>query len=73
MRELPLARDFDEAGAMQVTEVARHRRLGNIEQLDQVADAELAGREKVEYPDPGRVREPFEEQIQVRNCRRHAR
>jgi hypothetical protein len=47
--------------------------LGNIEQLDQVADAELAGREKVEYPDPGRVREPFEEQIQVRNCRRHAR
>ena len=62
---LRLARDVDEAGAPEVGEMARHERLGQLEDVDQVAHTELAGGEQVQNPQPGRVGEPAEERFEI--------
>lgn len=62
---LRFPRDFDEAGAPEVGEMARHERLGQLEDVDQVAHAELAGGEQVQDPQPGRVGESAEERFEI--------
>lgn len=49
----PAAPGADDAARPQDSEVARNGRLGEVQQLDQVADAELTGRQQVGDPDPG--------------------
>jgi hypothetical protein len=76
VREFPFSRGLDEAGSTQVPKVPRDGGLRKPQELDQVADAEFAGGEEIEDPDPGRVGEPTEEKIEVcdriGDLRRHA-
>lgn len=65
MRELPLARDFDEPSSMEVSKVPRDARLREGEDLDKVADAELTGDEQIQDANPGGVRKASEEQIEI--------
>jgi hypothetical protein len=65
--ELPIAGDLNEAGTMEVAEVARDGRLGKRKELDKVADTQLAGNEQIQDPNPSRVREAAEKEIEIRD------
>ena len=73
--KLPIPVDLYEPRPVQVAQVARDGRLGCLEEIDQIADAELAGDEQIENPNPGRVGEATEEKIEIgnriRRLRRH--
>ena len=56
---------LDQAGAAQVTQVAGHGGLRELERLDDVADARLPGPEEVEEPQTRLVREGAEHGIGV--------
>ncbi len=58
---LPLAPVPDETGSAEQGELVAHRGLAHAEGLDEVADAELAGAEGREDPEPARVGEDLEE------------
>jgi len=64
--ELPLPRDLDETGSMEVAKMTRDGGLRDREDLDEVADAELPGDEQIQDANPGRVREAPEEEIEIR-------
>ena len=50
---------------MEITEVARHFRLRQLEEINEIANAELAGDQQVENPNPCRIGEPAEEEIKI--------
>jgi len=58
----PLA---DEPRPVQISEVSRHGGLGQPQQIDQVADAELPGHEHVQEPDPHGVGEAPEQEVEI--------
>ena len=62
---LGFARYLDEPSATQVREVAGDQRLREIEQLDEVAHAELARREQIEDSQPGVISEPAEQRFEI--------
>jgi hypothetical protein len=63
--ELPIAGDLYQACPMEVAEVARDGRLRKRKELDKVADAQLAGDEHIQDPNPSRVGEAAEEEIEI--------
>lgn len=65
VRELPFTRDVDQAGAVKVAEVPGDGGLRQDQQADQVADAELAGDEKIQDANPRGVREASKKEIEV--------
>jgi hypothetical protein len=50
--------------------MARHERLGKFEKLDEIAHAQLTGREQIQHSQPGRIREPAEQCLEVGDSRR---
>ena len=78
VRVFRLARDVDQTGATQVRQVARHERLRQVEELDEVAYTQLAGRQKIENAEPRGIGESAEQRFKVGNvgrcyCWRHYR
>lgn len=76
VRELRLARGLDESRPSEVCQVPRDRRLGQSQDIYEIAHAELAGRQQTEDPDSRRISEPAEYVVQVvdscgRRRRRH--
>ena len=63
------ARDLDQATAPQVGEVPGHERLWQVEQLDEVAHAQLPSGEEIQNPQPCRISEPIEQSFEVRDGR----
>jgi hypothetical protein len=61
--KLPVTGDLDQACTVEIAKVARNSGLGNIEQLDQVAHAELTGHEQAQNPNSSWVGESLEEMI----------
>jgi hypothetical protein len=53
----------DEPGASELAQVPRSRRLGDIQDLHQIADAELAIAKEVQDAQPGPIGESLEERI----------
>lgn len=70
VRVLGLTRDFHESGAAQIRQVARHERLWKLEELDEIAHAQFTGREEIQDSQPGWIREPAKQCLEIRNSRR---
>lgn len=69
VRELPLTGDLDEFCHSEHGEVARDGGLREVENFDDIADAQLTGGEQTQDAEPGRVGERLEEGVNVRNGR----
>ena len=69
VRELPLARRLNEPHSAQVRQVARDRGLGQPEDVDDVADAELPSGEHAQDADASRVGKALEDRVEISNGR----
>ena len=64
-RDIPLARRLDEPRSPEIREMPRDRRLRDVEQVDDIADAELASGEDIENAKAHRVGKPPKERVEV--------
>src|SRR5262249_28396228 len=61
----PFAARLDEPGAAQVREMARRLRLRDVQGLMDVADADLAGQQQAQDPQPRRIGQRPEERLHL--------
>ena len=64
-RDIPFARRLDEPRSPQVREMPRDRWLREVEQVDDIADAELASGEDIQNAKAHRVGKPPKERVEV--------
>lgn len=63
--ELPVARDFHQPRPVEVPKVPGDGRLREVEELDQVTDAQLPRHQEAENTNAGRIGKSLEQEIQI--------